>query len=544
MRQAYTLGGCKPTAVTCRWITVVFVLLALLLSSLACAPSTADLPATVSSTIGTLPSFVSSAPESGVLRIWVTPFRTSPDPLHDKDRTHQAVFRLIYQGLFEVDTDHSIQPALCSTWDLSANGFFITVHLAEQARFHDGAWVAAEDVKASFDAIKSDPDSPFHERISRVNSVSVINKETIRFGLVDPGLFTLYALTFPIIPAESAARSLEGTPASLTPGTGPYEMRNVPDSSEFILKRTQASGQVREIQLVELPDIRSAVAALGDDRVDLVDLDAVDFQQYQKRKDLSIYQYAGSVYLFFSLQAEPEQPLADPPFFAYTRSLLEQVVSESVTGFSPWTPAALPATSFSCILDGGASSVGMAAWTDFARPDPLPVSRPLVLLYPSGDPLRSDLAEHVIQAFSRVGIQVRATGVDTEMLEARLTSRAYDIALLAATTSFIPDPTWLYIPDGAGALPGMSSIALASPWPESFQAAINQLRSVTSRLPVNPGWRQLRAALVACAQTAPTVGIGFVRQGMIAGHRVKGQFASMRGNPYNGIEEVWIWSGS
>ena len=57
-------------------------------------------------------------------------------------------------------------------------------------------------------------------------------------------------------------------------------------------------------------------------------------------------------------------------------------------------------------------------------------------------------------------------------------------------------------------------------------------------------WSGVRKALTACAGYSPRVGIGFIEEGLIAGKRIKGQFSSQSNNPYNGISEVWVWSGS
>ncbi len=520
---------------------MIFVLLlaGVMLSSFACTPSIPQ-PSLAPPTLTSL--LPSPTPSSGDLRVWVTPFSSFPDPLHDTERTHQAVFRLIYQGLFALESDSSVQPVLCSSWEISANGFFLTVHLTADARFHDGTWVTAQDVKASFDAIKADAHSPFFERLARIDSATVLNPETLRFGLAQPGFFALYALTFPVIPA--AAATAENPPASNIPGTGPYRLRSQSDAPVSVLERVGASGRIRTIRLVEQVDVRAAVSAMEDDLIDLIELDAAAFRLYQQRQDLSLYHYAGSAYLFFALQAEQGQPLADPDRFAQVRMVLDRVRSSADSTTAAWSATALPASPLSCVLDGGDVRVTYPEVAAENTADAWSETRALVLLYPENDPLRADLAAQTISALEKASIPAQAVGIEAQSLAERLAARTFDVALLSASLSFVPDPTWLYIPDGTLTIPGMENLPLASPWPESFHSAVDDLRHATARLSPGPDWRQVRNALVACAQTAPVIGIGFIREGILAGHRVKGQFASIRDNPYFGINEVWVWSGS
>ncbi len=503
---------------------------------------------TSTSPVVTRTSEVTPAPESGTLRVWATPFVSTPDPLRDPDRTHQALYRLIYDGLFILTENQSAAPVLCDEWELSGNGFYLTAHISESKRFHDGSSLDAMDVKASFDAVKETPDSPHHGLLGNVETAIVLDENTIRFGFAVPDRFVLHSLTFPVVPAESATFTAgRGEPP---PGTGPYRMTWVDESPDALLERTGSPGSgsavmIPSVRVVTLPDIRSAVEALEADRVDLVDLNADEFRLYSNRQDLAIFYYSGPDYLFFSINANAGRLLSDLNRYWYTRSQLDRVRKMSGAELVPLVAAAMPAVPFSQVLAGQDAVSGTTGETP-----PVPVGdsrfpeQPMTLLYPSGDPVRSAIADRTEIVFREAGIPVTKLAVSDPVFLSRLAAQSYDIAICEATTYRIPDPGWLYMQDGVRTLPGMNGIPVAMPDPDMYGEAIQSLRSLLSSFSAEGVWTDVRDALAVCANSAPVVGIGFIRQGLMAGHRVKGQFSSLRDNPYHGIEEVWVWSGS
>jgi len=513
-----------------------------------CADGVPSSTTATSGPIATTSPGTTPAPESGTLRVWATPFTTRPDPLRDPDRTHQAVYRLVYEGLFSLTENQSAEPVLCDEWEMSGNGFYLTVHVAVTERFHDGARLDALDVKASFDAVKESPDSPHHELLSNVETAVVLDENTIRFGFTVPDRFALHCLTFPVVPAEAAVSATgRGDPP---PGTGPYRMAWLDDSPDALLERTGSAGSANDalipsLRVVTFPDIRSAVEALEEDRVDLVDLNADEFRLYSNRQDLAVYHYSGSGYLFFVINAKSGRVLSDANRYWYTRSRLDRIRETAGTDLTSLTAAAMPAVPLSQVLSGQDSVAETPG--DYPKPpdgDSGFPQQPLTLLYPSEDPVRAAVADRTETILREAGIPVSKLPVSDPVFLSRLATQSYDIAICEATTGRVPDPGWLYLQDGVRTLPGMESLPVATSDPESYEAAIQTLRSHLSSFSSEGEWNEVRDALVACAQVAPMVGIGFVRQGLMAGHRVKGQFSSLRDNPYHGIEEVWVWSGS
>ena len=137
----------------------------------------------------------------------------SMNPLIGNNISNRALFSLIYQGLFSVDSKNTPHPILCSSYKVSPSGQTFTYYLDEKARFSDGSKVTAEDVLATYEsARKSDY---YSGRFTFVNSVSLTNDGGIAFVLTTPYEDFSMLLDVPIVKASERE-------AKNPLGTGPY----------------------------------------------------------------------------------------------------------------------------------------------------------------------------------------------------------------------------------------------------------------------------------------------------------------------------------
>ena len=345
---------CAPFAAFLRLPAILLAAFLLLALLPACAAR-----ATTPTAATTVPSGTTAptpVPVSGKLRLWTTPFTAVPNPLMDNDRTHRALFRLVYQGLFRLSEEQAAVEELCRDWSLSDDGISLTVHLLAGVTFHDGSSLDSSDVLASFGAVKAAGDSsPYAYGLSNVAAVTVLDETTLRFDLVRPDAFAPHSLVFPILPSEYANHA----PVSgIVPGTGPYAFVSDAVGSEVQLaKWDRFTGPgtflVREIEAVAVTDIRGAVEAMEDDRIDLIALNADAYGVYRYRQDLSVYRYSGSDFLFFSINSEGGRSLGSADAFLLARQALDRVRVSIGTGDWTVTPAAIPSIPWSQQLGGG-----------------------------------------------------------------------------------------------------------------------------------------------------------------------------------------------
>jgi peptide/nickel transport system substrate-binding protein len=148
------------------------------------------------------------------------------DALHPVDR---AVDRLMYTGLVRFDSRGAPQPDLAANWAISADGTSYTVTLRDDARWHDGSPVTADDVIYTFSKLQ-DADYPGPPDLRQMWSeigLTKIDALTVQFKLPEPFAPFLDYLSTGLLPDHLlrgvSAGQLIDHPQNLNPiGTGPF----------------------------------------------------------------------------------------------------------------------------------------------------------------------------------------------------------------------------------------------------------------------------------------------------------------------------------
>ena len=135
------------------------------------------------------------------------------NPLTCNDYTNRVIFSLIYQNLFNVKSDYSVEPILCSGYRVSSNYRIWTFLLDENASFSDGTPLTAEDVLATYQAAKAE--GYYAGRFSNVHEMEISEDGGIRFYLTTAYENLPQLLDIPILKAEEVAHE---KPL----GSGPY----------------------------------------------------------------------------------------------------------------------------------------------------------------------------------------------------------------------------------------------------------------------------------------------------------------------------------
>lgn len=144
----------------------------------------------------------------------------------------KSLVNLIYSGLLRVEADGTLLPELAESVQVSEDGLTYTATLKENALFHDGTKVTADDVLFTIQKIQ-DPaiKSPLFSNFAGV-SVAKIDEKTVAFTLRRPFAPFKYSLTIGVLPKH--IWSTVGTDEfsfsqwNVIPiGSGPYEVDTV-----------------------------------------------------------------------------------------------------------------------------------------------------------------------------------------------------------------------------------------------------------------------------------------------------------------------------
>lgn len=141
----------------------------------------------------------------------------SMNPLLSTDFTNRAIFSLIYQGLFAVDSDYNVEPMLCSGYRMSDDMRTYTFYI-DNAFFSDGTKLTINDVLASYTAAQAS--TYFGGRFQHI----------IEYYLSADGGITFYLDTayenFPILLDIPILKETE-LEAERPLGTGPYYLQEM-----------------------------------------------------------------------------------------------------------------------------------------------------------------------------------------------------------------------------------------------------------------------------------------------------------------------------
>jgi oligopeptide transport system substrate-binding protein len=175
------------------------------------------------------------------------------DPSVSHELLSQDYIVQIFSGLVRLDEDLNMQPDLAESWDIE-NGTVYTFLLREDARFHDGRAVTAEDVKYSWErscnpATASPTASTYLGDIvgvqevlegnsEEISGLSIIDDRTIRVTIEAPIPYFLSKLTYTASFIVDRNNVASGKDWWHNPnGTGPFKLLEWDQKNLLVLLR-------------------------------------------------------------------------------------------------------------------------------------------------------------------------------------------------------------------------------------------------------------------------------------------------------------------
>ena len=160
---------------------------------------------------------------------------------YDPATTHGNGDKLVFSGLVAFDPQLNLTADLAESWDVSPDGMVYTFHLRQNARFHDGRPVTAQDVIYSWDratspALHSDTASIYLGDIlgerevaagqtEHISGLQALDAHTLKVMIDAPKPYFLLKLTYPTAFVMDKANVESGAEWFRTPnGTGPYKL--------------------------------------------------------------------------------------------------------------------------------------------------------------------------------------------------------------------------------------------------------------------------------------------------------------------------------
>ncbi|HWS29509.1 MAG TPA: peptide ABC transporter substrate-binding protein [Clostridia bacterium] len=208
------------------------------------------------------------------------------DPLSVNTEEMLNVFSLIFEGLLSVDQTSALVAGLAETWSCDESGKVWTLNLRNSAHWHDNREkVTAADVKYTYDRLFSMPASYYSYHAAKIQSVEAVDEYTVRVTMKAAGIASLYALTVPIMRADSASAA---TPV----GTGPFKVTY--SSSELLTLGANDNWwkqrpYIDTINFIARDNNETALASYAAGQLDMVPTSAVTAGKYREEGITTVY---------------------------------------------------------------------------------------------------------------------------------------------------------------------------------------------------------------------------------------------------------------
>ena len=178
------------------------------------------------------------------------------DPHLTTDATSATYIVEVFGGLVTIDSELNIVPDIARNWDISPDGRIYTFYLREDAQFHSGKPVTAQDFKWSLeratDPLTAAPvvdeylgdivgaDDKLEGNVRDVSGIRVIDDYTLEITIDAPKSYFLAKLTYPtgfVLDQENVEsdRRWFRTPN----GTGPFKLEEYVPGETMILARNE-----------------------------------------------------------------------------------------------------------------------------------------------------------------------------------------------------------------------------------------------------------------------------------------------------------------
>ena len=232
----------------------------------------------------------SDAPSRTVLRYPLSAIGNSMDPHPAQQAVDLTVMDPIYEGMFKLRDDGSLDPRLALSYEVSDDGLTYTYKLRPGVKFHNGDPVTVEDIEFSFQrCIDNKWRTSWLANLVKVEGVS---DDTVVFTLSAPNAVFGTSMNMVPVLCKKVVENM-GTDFSVkasAAGTGPYRFESYDPKAKIVLKANEdyylEQPSIETIEFVIITDNAARLMALESGDIDFNGISASDIPVVQANKDL------------------------------------------------------------------------------------------------------------------------------------------------------------------------------------------------------------------------------------------------------------------
>ena len=256
---------------------------------------------------------------------------------------------LLFDTLAWKDKDGVI-PWLSERYEVSKDGREWVFYLHPGVKWHDGQPLTADDVKFTFEYIRSHPHPWYSREIGVIESVDVINPQQVKVTLKIPyaPFLANIAATIPIIPKhiwQNVTDPMKFTEPAAAIGSGPFKLVKYDKANAVYIyeaNREYFNGRVKIGRLIFVQP-GQPLLAFQNGEVDAFTPDADQVAVLKKEKNVKIIEGSGFWVsrLMFNLAQPPFDRIEFRRAVAYALNLPEIVSRATHDGATPGNPGYL-----------------------------------------------------------------------------------------------------------------------------------------------------------------------------------------------------------
>lgn len=383
------------------------------------------------------------------------------NPLSCNDYTNRVIFSLIYQSLFNVKSDYTVEPILCSSYQVSSSYRTWTFYVESSASFSDGTPLTAEDVVATYQAAKES--GYYSGRFTHIHEIALSEDGGVTFFLTTAYENLPQLLDIPILKAEEVA-------AEAPLGSGPYILSDSLAGAQLVRSPLWWCGSLefvvtaQTIPLVEAEDPAQIRDQFEFYDVGLVLADPCSDMYADFRCDYELWDVDNGIFLYIGCNTRYVDFLEDTTLRAMLTYGInrEQIVADNFDGYAQ--AVTLPADPSSPYY-----SKSLAARYAY-DPDKFleflgrygKTEEPIRLLVNSDDSVRLRIANYIAETFTELGLPFEVVECSTAKFQQEIYNANYDLYLGITKLSANMDLSPFFAPYGNLSRNGISDEAIYS----------------------------------------------------------------------------------
>ena len=240
------------------------------------------------------------------------------DPIRENTVISNSIYCNLYEPLVVRDSNLRITPALAVEWSNPDDRTWL-FKLRPNVRFHDGTPLQAQDVRFSLERARKDRGSHLISSLAVLQSVDVVNENTIRIVTQKPYSILLSRLVdIWILPQKSFSQP---RPLQEFPGTGPYRLANWKQGQfvELSANPDYWGGKplIERVHFAAVPALRARLNLLKQNQAQIIPLlepEALSDPLFQEPGKVKIHSTPGLTVLFLAMDVRRKKtPFVNAP---------------------------------------------------------------------------------------------------------------------------------------------------------------------------------------------------------------------------------------